>query len=116
MYQFLSSRAGSSSARTLASMAADERRHAQRLSGAYFLISGVRFFPQTPPHRPTGEGFWTLLRQAFWEEQKVSSAYTAAAEETADPCLAALYRELASEEAAHADFLRSMAEKMPMHQ
>ena len=112
-YQFLSSRAGGSTAGTLASMAADERRHAQRLSGAYFLISGIRFFPQVPPHRPTGNGFWNRLREAFWEEQNDSALYAAAAAETADPCLAALYRELAAEEAAHADLLRALAEKMP---
>lgn len=112
-YQFLSSRASGTTARTLASMAADERRHAKRLSGAYFLISGIRFFPQVPPHRPTGSNFWGALRQWFWTEQKVSAAYAAAAEETGDQCLAALYRELAAEEAAHADFLRALVEQMP---
>lgn len=112
-YQLLSTRAGGSAARTLASMAADERRHARRLSGAYFLISGIRFFPQIPPFRPTGSSFWGALRQWFWTEQRVSAAYTAAAEETGDPCLAELYRELAAEEAAHADLLRALVEQMP---
>lgn len=112
-YQFLSTRATGMAARTLASMAAQERQHAQRLSGAYFLISGVHFFPQVPPHRPTGTAFWGTLRQWFWAEQRGAAAYTAAAEETADPCLSVLYRELAGEEAAHADLLRAMVERMP---
>ena len=112
-YKFLSARAGGSTAGTLASMAADERRHAQRLSGAYFLISGIRFFPQVPPHRPIGSGFWNRLRETFWAEQGDAALYAAAGAETADPCLAALYRELAAEEAAHADLLRVLAEKMP---
>jgi len=112
-YQALSSRAGGAMARTLAGMAADERRHAKRLSGAYFLISGIRFFPQHSPRRVTGPNFWGVLRQAFWDEQRNAALYAAAAEETADLCLAALYRELAAEEAAHADLLRAMAEKMP---
>ena len=113
-YQFLSTRSTGTVARTLASMAADERRHARRLSAAYFLISGIRFFPPVPPHRSTGSNFWSTVRNHFWAEQQVSSAYSAAAEETADLCLAALYRELAAEENAHADFLRALVEKMPM--
>lgn len=113
-YQFLSSRSTGTTAKTLAAMAADERRHAKRLSAAYFLISGVRFFPHVPPHRPAGANFWAQIRSHFWAEQQLSAAYTAAAEETADLCLAALYRELAAEESAHADFLRALVEKMPM--
>jgi len=112
-YQFLSTRSTGTTARTLAAMAADERRHAKRLSAAYFLISGVRFFPQVPPHRASGGSFWSLLRSHFWAEQQVSAAYAAAAEETADLCLAALYRELSAEEATHADLLRALVEKMP---
>ena len=112
-YQFLSARGSGSTARTLATMAADERRHAQRLSGAYFLISGIRFFPQIPAHRPNSGNFWHMLRQAFWAEQKDAAVYAAAAAETADLCLASLYRELAAEEGAHADLLRALVEKMP---
>ena len=115
LYQFLSTRAGGTTARTLAAMAADERRHAKRLSGAYFLISGIRFFPQVPSHRPTGSNFWNMMRNAFWEEQRDAAAYAAAAEETADRCLAMLYRELAGEETAHADLLRTLAENMPQN-
>ncbi|MFQ7452683.1 MAG: hypothetical protein ACLRNQ_16265 [Flavonifractor plautii] len=39
-YQALSRRAQGNSGRVLATIAADERRHAKRLSTAYFLISG----------------------------------------------------------------------------
>ena len=44
-YQALSRRAQGNSGRVLATIAADERRHAKRLSTAYFLISGVRYWP-----------------------------------------------------------------------
>ncbi len=110
-YQALARRAGGTSARTLAAIAADEHRHAKRLSGAYFLISGIRFFPDTPMPKPGGS-LMGAIRERFWEEQHGAAAYLAAAEETADQCLAALYRELAAEEAAHADLLRALVERM----
>lgn len=111
-YQALSARATGQNARTLASIAADERRHARRLSAALFLISGLRFLPEVPMPRPARGAFWAALRQRFWEEQHGAALYAAAAAETADPCLAALYRELSAEESAHADLLRSMVERM----
>ncbi len=111
-YQALSARASGMAARTLASMAADERRHAKRLSAAYFLITGIRFLPETPPVKQPRGAFWAALRERFWAEQQGASFYSAAAAETADPCLASLYRELSAEEAAHADMLRCIVEKM----
>lgn len=111
-YQALSARANGVAARTLALMAADERRHAKRLSAAHFLITGIRFLPDTPPARQPRGAFWAALRERFWAEQRGASFYLAAAEETADPCLAALYRELAADEGGHADQLRCLVERM----
>lgn len=111
-YQALSTRATGQNARTLAAIGSDERRHAKRLSAALFLISGLRFLPEVPPSRPGRTPFWAMLRQRFWEEQHGAALYVAAAAETADPCLAALYRELSAEESAHADLLRAMVERM----
>lgn len=111
-YQLLARRATGAAARTLAAMAADERRHAKRLSAAYFLIAGVRFLPDPPAAVQPRGSFWGTLRERFWKEQQGASAYAAAAEETADCCLAALYRELSCEEAAHADLLRALVERM----
>ena len=110
-YQALSARGGSTG-RTLAAIGADERRHAKRLSGAYFLLSGIRFLPDVPPMQHNRGDFWARIRELFWQEQQAASVYAAAAEETSDPCLAQLYRELSAEEAAHADLLRAMTEKM----
>ena len=111
-YQALARRATGTAARSLSSMAADERRHARRLSAAFFLISGVRFLPETQPISRPICGLMGSLRERFWEEQHGAAAYLASAEEAADPCLAALYRELAAEEGAHADLLRAMVERM----
>ena len=62
----LSRRAQGNSGRVLATIAADERRHAKRLSTAYFLISGVRYWPvdrvpnpsPAPSPPPCGSTSW----------------------------------------------------------
>lgn len=112
LYQALARRAGGSGSRTLSTIAADERRHAKRLSTAYFLISGVRYWPM---ERAAAAPLPTLagtLRQRFGEEQRGAASYLAAAEETADPCLRDLYLELAGEEDAHAWLIRGILEQM----
>ena len=45
-YQALARRTPGGGGRALAAIAADERRHAKKLSTAYFLISGVRYWPE----------------------------------------------------------------------
>lgn len=112
-YLALSRRAPAVGGRTLAAMAAEERRHGKRLSAAYFLISGVHYWPVERLQGPAGRGaFPALLRQCFAGEQRGAAAYLAAAEETADPALAALYRDLARDEVRHAQLLRALLEQM----
>ena len=111
-YLALSRRAPASCARALAAMAADERRHAKRLSAAYFLISGVRYFPADRVPAPAFSSFTAALRRRFADEQRGASAYLAAGDETADPCLRALFQELAGEEAAHARLIRALLENL----
>lgn len=110
-YQALSARGGAAG-RTLAAIGAAKRQHARRLSGAYFLISGIRFLPEIPPMHHNQGNFWGRIRELFWQEQQTAALFSAAAEETSDHCLAQLYRELAGETAAHADLLRALAERM----
>ena len=112
VYQYLSSRAAPAAAQTLSAIAAGEQRHAKRLTAALFLISGLRFSPSLPPSPPPRGNFWALVRERFWAEQWGAAHYAAAAEDTRDPCLAQLYRELSDEESAHADLLRSLTEGM----
>ena len=111
-YLALSRRAPAVCARTLAAIAADERRHAKRLSAAYFLISGVRYFPADRVTAPAFSSFTAALRRRFAEEQRGTAAYLAVGDETADPCLRALFRELAGEEAAHARLFRTLLETL----
>lgn len=111
-YQILARRAGGTGGRVLAAIASDERRHAKRLSTAYFLISGVRYWPVERIGTPIFRALAGALRQRFAEEQREQGAYLTAAEDTADPCLRALYLELAGEEAEHAHLLRALLERM----
>ncbi|UQT49755.1 hypothetical protein M5E87_08800 [Flavonifractor plautii] len=69
-YQALSRRAQGNSGRVLATIAADERRHAKRLSTAYFLISGVRYWPVDRVPNPSPAPFSAALREHFMEEQR----------------------------------------------
>lgn len=92
----------------LAAVAADERRHAKKLSTAYFLISGVRYWPDVRAAQPAAP-LHAVLRERFWEEQRGAASYQAAAEEASDPCLKELFSELAAEEEAHVWTIRQRA-------
>ena len=112
LYQMLARRAAGNGGKMLGSMAADERRHARRLSTAYFLITGERCQPRGQEGtRPTQE-LMNTLREQFIQEQREAAAYQAAAAENSDPCLRQLFRELAQEEGMHARMIRSLLEQM----
>ena len=111
-YQTLSRRAGGGPARVLAGLAGEKKRRAKRLSAAYFLISGVRYWPVDRVPNPSPAPFSAALREHFMEEQRGAAAYQTAAAETADPCLHELFLELAGEEDSHAWLLRSVLEQL----
>lgn len=112
LYQSLSRRSGPVYARTLGALAAAEQNHAKRLAAACFLITGIRYWPAEAPgwHAPAG-ALPALLRGAFQGEQRSASALLAAAAETADPALRALFLELAEGEAGHAAQIRRLLEQ-----
>ncbi|WP_297214071.1 rubrerythrin [uncultured Flavonifractor sp.] len=110
-YQALARRTPGGGGRALAAVAADERRHAKKLSTAYFLISGVRYWPEQKAPQASAP-LHAALRDRFWAEQQGAAAYLAAAAETADPCLKELFTELAGEEEAHAWTVRSVLEQL----
>lgn len=110
LYQGLSRRVPAGAASTLAGMSADELRHARRLSAALFLISGVRYWPSVKAVPVTGA--WpAALRTAFAGEQQGAAHYLASAQAATDPALAALWEELAGDEAGHARRLREVLER-----
>ncbi|MPM15076.1 hypothetical protein SDC9_61442 [bioreactor metagenome] len=108
-YQALARRSDAFSARVLSGLAADEHRHAKRLAAAYFLITGIRYWPEHLPIPPV-RNYYTALRQRFAGEQQGAAEYSAAAEQVNDTCLRDLYLELAEDEARHAQMIRSTLE------
>lgn len=110
-YQALARRAGSPGGRTLAGIAADEYRHAKRLAAAYFLISGVRYWPEKGTVAPAGS-YLGALRHRFAAEQRGGADYLTAAAGCTDSCLRDLFLENAREEAAHAQQIRGLVEQL----
>lgn len=111
-YQALARRAGNNGTRVLGGMAADKRRNAKRLGAAYFLITGEQYrSPNMMGSRPPMD-LMNGLREQFIQEQRGAAAYEGAAQETADPCLRQLFRELGQEAMGHARMIRSLLEQM----
>ena len=110
-YQTLARRIPGGNGRALMGVAADERRHAGRLSAAYFLLSGVKFWPPAELEL-TKEGWVALLRRRYWAERKGAEAYRTAAGRTGDSALRELYLELAGDEEAHAGVIRGILERL----
>lgn len=110
LYRHLARRVTGSAARALSALASEKHRAARRLAAAYFLISGVRYWPTDRLAVPRPSAWLGTLRRRFAAEQHTESRYRAAALDTADPCLADLYAELADGCAAHAGVLRTLLE------
>ena len=111
-YQTLARRAGNNGTRILGGMAADKRRSAKRLGAVYFLITGEQYrSPNMTGSRPPME-LMSGLREQFIQEQRGAAAYGGAAQETTDPCLRQLFRELGQESMGHSRMIRSLLEQM----
>lgn len=107
-YQALARRAGRRG--LFSSLAREKLRQLRQLNAAHFLISGEEYAPAAgtvslPKTNPLA------LRERFRWEQMEAAALMEAAQATADPCLARLYRELAEENRGHADRLRGRLEQ-----
>ena len=78
------------------SFAAAKHAQLRRLAAAGFLITGQPFTPAPTP-APARQSLPMSLRERFHAEQAQVAALLSAADAATDPCLAALYRELAQE-------------------
>ena len=85
---------------------------AKRLSTAYFLISGVRYWPADRGGAPSPQPVQAALREQFQAMQRYAACYRAAAAGTADPCMESLFHESADEAEAHAWVIRGVLEQM----
>ena len=110
-YQTLSRRAGGGPARVLAGLAGEKKRRAKRRSAAYFLISGVRFWPVDRLAAPDIPSYLGSIRRAYLAEQQREQAYLLAGDDTTDTALVELYRDLAELSRGHGEQLRTILEQ-----
>lgn len=110
--QAMARRVPGSGGRMLSALAAEKRRRAKRLSTAYFLISGVRYWPVDRGSAPALQPVQAALREQFQAQQRGAACYRAAAAGTADPCLEALFHESAEEAETHAQIIRGVLEQL----
>lgn len=92
-----------------ARLLADHRRAMRQLSAAHFLITGRRYRPGPGEPLPGSGSVEGALRQQFLWERRWVDALLRGAEETGDPTLRDLFRELAREGNLH---LRSVREAL----
>ncbi len=110
-YQALARRAGGTPGRVLAGLAGEKKRRAKKLSAAYFLISGIRYWPESEKLPPITSYLGTLRRR-FAQEQATMAAYLTGTESTSDPCLQQLFWEHAREGWEQACRIRSLVENI----
>ena len=94
----------------LQAIAREERQHAKALAAAHFLITGAWYWPDVGS-APGQRSYLGFLRLRFQAEQEGMAAYLAAAEGTADPCLARTFLTHAQEEWDHACRIRALVEQ-----
>ena len=91
-------------------MSADEYRHQMRLQKVYFILTGDSYAPKVKVKPITS--MLTALRERYIAEDKANSGYEKAAQMTENAKLAALYKELAADEARHAKNIDNLIEKV----
>ena len=110
-YRTLARKAGGTAAKILSTMAAEEWQCAKRLCAAYFLASGIHYWPDK-----TGKlqfaSYMGALRERFLEEQQDAETYSAAAAECQDECLCQIFEEIADLDRSHAHRIRLLVEQM----
>lgn len=110
IYQALARRAQGTAGRQTAALAADQQRHLRRLGAAYFLLTGRRWQGTARAVLPAGTTAGALREMFAWERQ-VRQGDLRARNQTEDPCLKALFQELAEEAQLHMDAIRHILER-----
>lgn len=110
-YRHLARRTRGNTARMLTALAADQHRLARKLATAYFLRSGVRYWPTEQLPAPAIPSFWGALRQRHQGEQQAELSYRMAADEADDSTLTELYEELMESCRGHCRQLRALLEQ-----
>ena len=110
-YRTLARRAGGGAGAALAALAAGQYRQGRRLAAAYFLLTGVRYWPDRIGPVPVAPSLWGALRQLYQREMREAGEFLACAEEVRDAELAQLYQELAADCQGRCRRLRALLEK-----
>ncbi len=93
----------------LAGLARKKTAAARRLSGAYFLQSGLRYWP---PAAGPGQGdYFPALRRQFFRERALAQELSALAQGTEDADLEALYQSLWQDAQEAAKIIRELVEE-----
>ena len=110
-YRHLARRARGTDARTLNGMAAEQHKEARKLSAAYFLLTGLRYWPSELLGTPAIPSYWGALRTRHQAEQRQENAYRLASDGWEDPDLLALYTALVEGCQRRCGQLRSLLEQ-----
>lgn len=94
-YRHLARRARGTDARALNALAGELHKHARKLSAAYFLLTGLRYWPTEVLGAPAIPSYWGALRARHQAEQRQETAFRLAADDWEDQEMLALYGELA---------------------
>ena len=93
-YRYLARKARAGDARVLNCMAGELHRAARKLSAAYFLLTGLRYWPSELLTAPAIPSYWGALRARHQAEQRQEAAYRMSADNWDDPDMQELYAEL----------------------
>lgn len=110
-YRHLARRTRGNAARSLTNLAANQHQLARKLATAYFLRSGVRYWPTEQLPSPAIPSYWGALRQRYQGEQQAELSYRMAADESDDSTLTELYEELMEACRNHCKQLRTLLEQ-----
>lgn len=113
MARLLARRAGKQS-RQMSNIAAQLHQQAKQLSTAYFLQSGVRYWPVAQLTRPRMTTYVGGLRQLYQRGQALTEEFHSCRSHAATQDLAQLYAQLAQAGAKRCAQLRQLLEQTHM--
>ena len=93
-YRYLARKARAGDARVLNGMAGELHRQARKLSAAYFLLTGLRYWPSELLSAPAIPSYWGALRTRHQAEQRQETAFRMSADDWDDPDMRELYEDL----------------------
>ena len=111
VYQALAQRAPASARRTMRDLANASGAAAKRLLTVRYLITGACYRPAVARGRIPFGDWCSTLRERYHVEACNGMNYLRAGEETTDPCLGRLLKELGEESYRQADALMALLER-----